>query len=78
MKTYSKSNFNLLILYVIKPSILTAALHMIIGHCLVHSFKLVTIFEDIITFESSKVIHSSLKALKLHGPSRLLLLWEDD
>lgn len=58
--------------------ILTAALHMIIGQCLVHSFKLVTIFEDIITSESLKVIHSSLKALELQGRSRLLLLWQDD
>lgn len=77
MKTFS--NLILTILYVIKPTkILTAALHMITGYWLVHSFKLVTIFEDIITCESSKVIHSSLKALKLQGWSRLLLLWEDD
>lgn len=63
----------------IKPTkILTAALHVIIGQCLVHSFKLAIIFEDIITSESSKVIRSSLKALELQGPSRLLLLWQDD
>lgn len=39
---------------------------------------LVTIFEDIITSGSSEVIHSTLWAPKLQGPSTLLLLWQDD
>lgn len=71
-------NLILTILYMIKlMKILTAALQRIIDQCLIHSFKLLTIFEDI-TSGSSEVVHSSLKALKLQGPSKLLLLWQDD